>query len=252
LNVTTTWVNEVKTESKKGEKDKISRVRIGYIGPRTGLVFRDIQPNTAAADRIYGDVTYEQLEKLQDPNNKQVAGIQGRTEKEWAKVFKEQVEENVTEQTKLVKAWREAQKDPAKLEAFNTANPTFKPYRGGRHGFLTGKLTVGDTLDSHHTPAKGTYLKEADYNLGPAVQMEKADHQKTGSYGASKGDPYFDSQSDFINKDKKFWEALKKDLKNVPEAAGTPTDPKDTYKDALDEMLDSIHTVAEWRGPLIK
>lgn len=55
------------------------------------------------------------------------------------------------------------------------------PYRGGAAGGLRG--TVGDKLSPHHTPADSA--SHLPWAVGPAVQMDEADHKLTASYGSS-------------------------------------------------------------------
>lgn len=54
-------------------------------------------------------------------------------------------------------------------------------YRGGAAGGLAG--TVGDKISPHHTPADS--VSPLPWAVGPAVQMDEADHKRTASYGSS-------------------------------------------------------------------
>ncbi|MFA5539381.1 MAG: hypothetical protein WCZ72_03680 [Gemmobacter sp.] len=61
--------------------------------------------------------------------------------------------------------------------------PNGTPYRGGAHGAMRGP--VGDGLESHHTPAAAaSYLHR---EVGPAIQMDPADHYRTASHARMPG-----------------------------------------------------------------
>lgn len=56
-------------------------------------------------------------------------------------------------------------------------------YKGGAHAFMS--QPVGDGLDSHHTPAAAASPLPRD--MGPAIQMDPADHWRTASNGRMPG-----------------------------------------------------------------
>jgi hypothetical protein len=73
----------------------------------------------------------------------------------------------------------------SKCETTNTSAQNTKganeaaEFRGGSHRDMT--KPKGDGLDSHHMPADSVNgIPKTD---GPAIQMDKADHKKTSSYG---------------------------------------------------------------------
>lgn len=74
--------------------------------------------------------------------------------------------------------------------------PGAGPYRGGAHGAM--RLPVGDGLESHHTPARAaSYLHP---EVGPAIQMDPADHALTASNGRMPGSAaYIAAQRQAVN-----------------------------------------------------
>jgi hypothetical protein len=113
-------------------------------------------------------------------------------------------------------------------------NPGSK-YRGGMHGCMTGTPeTKGDSLQSHHTPARDVSPLPDD--VGPAIQMDPADHQQTGSWGSgANAQTYRMTQESFINGGN-FMGAVGMDVmdvQGVANKAGTPG----KYDDALAQMV---------------
>lgn len=73
--------------------------------------------------------------------------------------------------------------------------PGAGPYRGGAHGAMRGP--VGDGLDSHHTPARAaSYLHP---EVGPAIQMDPADHARTASNRVAGRAAYIAAQRQAVN-----------------------------------------------------
>lgn len=81
--------------------------------------------------------------------------------------------------------------DPCKHLA--CGNPSSK-YRGGAHSCTS--QPANDGKDSHHMPAKAN--SPLPPGMGPAIQMDPLDHQRTASYGRSPTDPYMQAQQSLI------------------------------------------------------
>jgi len=97
--------------------------------------------------------------------------------------------------TKTDTACASCKKNPC--DALRCGTPGAK-YRGGAHDCMTGTPeTKGDMLDSHHTPAKAN--SPLPPSMGPAIQMDAADHRQTASYGRSSTDPYMQAQKALID-----------------------------------------------------
>ena len=81
-------------------------------------------------------------------------------------------------------------------------------------------------------PAKSTsFLDEFD---GPAIKMEKLDHQKTASWGNSlEAREYRELQKELIDNGK-FKEAIKMDIDDITSKFG------DKYDNAIKEMLEYV------------
>lgn len=107
-------------------------------------------------------------------------------------------------------------------------------YRGGAHGCMTGTPeTVGDGLDSHHMPADS--VSTLNRQVGPAIQMDPADHRKTNSYGGSVNGPRYAAQRGMVARGQTM-AALMMDVADVKAiAAGTGNPTK--YDGAIAQML---------------
>lgn len=106
-------------------------------------------------------------------------------------------------------------------------------YRGGAHGET--KKPVGDQLDSHHMPAKDSFPK-SDWEDLPAIQMDRADHQKTMSNGnkGRVGAQWRAKQAQLI-RDGKFKEALQMDIddaRRIAKESGNPSKYDEAIKEA--------------------
>lgn len=94
------------------------------------------------------------------------------------------------------------------------------PYRGGAHGALGGP--VGDQIESHHTPAKAaSYLHE---NVGPAIQMDEADHRRTASHGRMPGHAAYIAQQRSAVAGGRFLAATQMDVANIRQLFGNKYD----------------------------
>ena len=87
----------------------------------------------------------------------------------------------------------------------------------------------GETHEVHHMPADSVSpLERGD---GPAIKMEKEDHQKTASYGSSRAAREYRAQQQELIEQGKFREALQMDIDDIHDKFG------DKYDDAIAEML---------------
>jgi hypothetical protein len=117
-----------------------------------------------------------------------------------------------------------------------------KSYKGGRH--KETKKPVNDGLDSHHIPSKDSYKdKDIKPDDGSAIQVEPADHRKTGSYGSSQ------DAIDFRRKEKElidqgFWDdAIELGIDDMQDKF------EDKYDDAIGEMIDDLpDDWGDWSG----
>jgi hypothetical protein len=110
------------------------------------------------------------------------------------------------------------------------------------------KAFSGDKLDANHMPAKASYkdlkipanggkvLLAAD---GPAIQMEKADHEKTASYGSIAGSSQYRDRQKIAILENKFGKAIQMDITNVESIAAKAKDPE-RYTQAIKEMIASL------------
>jgi len=103
-------------------------------------------------------------------------------------------------------------------------------YAGGAYKKLTGKSTPSKPIECHHCPANSVSpLSKGD---GPSIQMDKADHRQTASYGNSKdAQAYRQQQSDLIDQGD-FTGAQQMDIDDVQSKFGNK------YDGAIKEMQD--------------
>jgi hypothetical protein len=112
-------------------------------------------------------------------------------------------------------------------------------YRGGAAGGLKG--VVGDDISPHHTPADSA--SPLPWPVGPAVQMDKADHEDTLSYGSSKAAlEYQATQRQLINSGQ-FLKAQAMDIADLAQFS-----PK--YDDAILQM--EAYTICLKKNGLIQ
>lgn len=104
---------------------------------------------------------------------------------------------------------------------------TTQEYEGGRYRDLkTGKDTG---KEGHHTPADSSSIV-AKYD-GPAIVMDKADHEKTASWGNSKeARAYRQKQKDLINEGR-IMDAIQMDIDDIKSKFGGK------YDEAIKQML---------------
>ena len=101
-------------------------------------------------------------------------------------------------------------------------------YRGGRYG----DLDAPEGIERHHTPADS--VSPHSRTEGPAIQMEKRDHQQTGSWGRRKdAEAYRERQRELIQQDR-MDDAIQTDIDDI-----TGKWPG-KYDDALLEMIDNL------------
>lgn len=102
---------------------------------------------------------------------------------------------------------------------------------GGSHKdvYVPGE---GEKIEVNHMPAnEATDLAFRD---GPAIKMDKEDHRKTASWGASKeAQLYRAKQKELVDKGE-FRKAIQMDIDDIREKFG------DKYDEAIDQMLDYV------------
>lgn len=102
------------------------------------------------------------------------------------------------------------------------------PYRGGRFG----DLSTGNGIERNHMPADSVSpLKRSD---GPAIQMDKADHYQTGSWGRSNAAQSYRSEQKNLIDQGRFDDAIQMDIDDI-----TSKFPG-KYDDAILEMIDGL------------
>jgi len=110
------------------------------------------------------------------------------------------------------------------------------PYVGGAHKETS--RPVGDSLDSHHCPAKACY-KNAPISSqdGPAIKMDPGDHRQTASYGGSpEAKAYRKQQKELIDQGK-VHEAVQMDIDDLRSKFGNK------YDSAIKEMESYLNTL---------
>ncbi|MBL3573372.1 hypothetical protein JMK10_16855 [Rhodovulum sulfidophilum] len=123
-----------------------------------------------------------------------------------------------------VRITKRAEKDLGPCAALACPAPVGR-YAGGAH--VCTSQPVGDGLDSHHTPAKAnSYL---DPQLGPAIQMDPADHALTASYRKPRTAAYMRAQKSLVD-NANFMGALMMDVADIRSKFG------DKYDAAIAQM----------------
>ena len=150
------------------------------------------------------------------------------------KIVKETVEagaEKVVKETAEAGVEKAAKETAENTTEIVTKEAVEKIKEGGSYRDIK-KLCDGTTHEVHHMPAKSTsFLDEFD---GPAIKMEKLDHQKTASWGNSlEAREYRELQKELIDNGK-FKEAIKMDIDDITSKFG------DKYDNAIKEMLEYV------------
>jgi RHS repeat-associated protein len=114
---------------------------------------------------------------------------------------------------------------PAKVSPAPAPAPAPKT-QGGAYG----KLSTSPTTERHHMPANSVSPLSRD--RGPAIQMEKTDHQKTGSYGSSSVAAAYREESKALIDAGKMRDAMAKEILDVKNVTGSK------YNEAIQQMLD--------------
>jgi hypothetical protein len=111
-------------------------------------------------------------------------------------------------------------------------------YRGGKHGKIKeGGYSYDPKRESHHMPADATYStldgKSISTDLKPAIQMDKADHHKTASWGSGQSaNAYRNTQAALIRSGKSgFMQAIMMDIVDIRSKFG------DKYDAAIAQYL---------------
>jgi len=111
--------------------------------------------------------------------------------------------------------------------------PEKRTYRGGPHSEM--RKPTGDTLDSHHMPAR-TSLAMAGGSIGadagPAIQMEHDDHTVTRSYGSSTEAYEYRAKIAEMLRNGEWRKAMAAEIREIRRVAGSK------YNAAIREMLE--------------
>lgn len=95
----------------------------------------------------------------------------------------------------------------------------------------------GDKYEVHHMPSdSSSYLERGD---GPAIKMEKADHQKTASWGTSREAREYRAKQRELIEQGKFEEAVQMDIDDIHEKFG------DKYDDGIEQMKEYIEQLKQ-------
>ncbi len=117
--------------------------------------------------------------------------------------------------------------EPNKIESRGTEveQPEVK---GGSYRDVK-KGSNGETHQVHHMPAKE--VNGLPPNDGPAIKMEKLDHKKTASWGASPDARKYRKEQEKYISEGNFKEAMQMDINDIHDKFG------DKYDDAISQMI---------------
>ena len=115
----------------------------------------------------------------------------------------------------------------------NQADADDKPeVKGGSYGdVFNNRVERGESgtdYEVHHIPADS--VTDLERNDGPAIKMEKEDHDKTASNGSSKEAQAYRAEQKALIEQGKFREAVQMDIDDIREKFG------DKYDEAIAEM----------------
>lgn len=121
---------------------------------------------------------------------------------------------------------KSGEKVPEKAE-----KPDVQPKEGGSYREVK-ENSNGVTHEVHHVPADS--ISPLEHGEGPAIKMEKGDHQQTASYGSSReARDYRAAQQELIN-DGKFREAIQMDIDDIHGKFGSK------YDGSISQMMDYV------------
>lgn len=125
--------------------------------------------------------------------------------------------------------------DIDKMPDFDSKNTEYikdyNSYEGGSYGSLKEKghgYLSDPPQEIHHMPADS--VNNLDRDDGPAIAMDKQDHQQTASYGSSKEAIEYRQQQKELIEDGKFEEAIQMDIDDIKSKFG------DRYDEAIGQM----------------
>lgn len=182
--------------------DRFRNIYSSFVNEKDNLalvVKRTVEFNSKNSTQETGKTPYEQ--KLEDQQNK---------------YMQDENTDNSTEE------------DSKSDEKYVDENAEKK---GGRFGDVF-KEGEGDKYEVHHMPADST--TELERNDGPAIKMDKDDHQETASCGNSREAREYRAKQKELIENGKFREALQMDIDDIHEKFG------DKYDDAISEMLEYV------------
>jgi RHS repeat-associated protein len=108
-------------------------------------------------------------------------------------------------------------------------------YRGGPHSATKGPK--GDGLESHHMPDRNAN-PAVSADKGPAIQMDKVDHEATSSWGSSKPATKWKSETADMVANGEYRKAMCREIRDVRRAAHEASGDRTKYNQATQEMLD--------------
>ena len=95
-------------------------------------------------------------------------------------------------------------------------------HKGGSHGANRRRSRSG--VESHHMPADSAYPTKVSTSKMPAIQMDKADHMKTASWGSSKAAQQYQRQQRNLIAKGKLREAFMLDVLDIRSKFGSKYD----------------------------
>ena len=126
--------------------------------------------------------------------------------------------------------------DPNTPDKKATDDAEIKDAKGGRYGDLM-QQEGREGKEVHHMPADS--VSPLERKDGPAIIMEKSDHNQTASYGSSKdAKEYRDEQKKLIEEGK-FREAFEMDVEDIREKFGDKYDEAIAEAEAYLDKLES-------------
>ncbi len=164
-----------------------------------------------------------------EPHQDTIGQIQQMENQRINEIGGQETSEKVALKQKEVEA-AETLKD--KIEMHHAEIPT--TYEGGSYGDLARNRVEGTEIN-HMPPASVNGL---EYNDGPAIRMDTADHRQTASWGSSNEAREYRAQQGQLIKEGRFEDAFNKDVADVKDKFSHK------YDDAIAqtrEYYDKIH-----------
>jgi RHS repeat-associated protein len=124
-------------------------------------------------------------------------------------------------------------KCPCECEHLRKGNPNGQGvYRGGAYGSTGGTKESG--IESHHMPANS--ISPLPRSQGPAIQMDKLDHEATSSYINSREAQQYRAKIGALLNNGEWRKAMAIEIRDVRHVAAQTGDRR-KYNEAIQEML---------------